>query len=44
MVHSRNLCRREDDREEQSCDPSPLIDTSGICDGELSHEEGVRSS
>ena len=39
-MHSINLCRREDDKEEQSCDPSSFIATSGICDEMLSHEEG----
>ena len=40
MVHSRNLYEREDDKEEQSCNPYLIIDTSGICDEVLSHEEG----
>ena len=40
MVHSRNLYGREDDKEEHSCNPSPFIDTSRICDEVLSHEGG----
>ena len=43
MVHSINLCGREDDKEEQSCNPSLFIDTSGICDEVLSHKEGGSS-
>ena len=43
MVHSRNLYGREDDKEKQSCNPSPFTDTSRICDGVLSHEEGCSS-
>ena len=39
MVHSINLSGK-DDKEEQSCSPSPFIDTSGICDEVLIHEEG----
>ena len=31
LVHSRNLCGKEDDKEEQSCNPSLFIDTLGIC-------------
>ena len=37
---SINLCGKEDDKEEQSCNPSLFIDTSGICDEVLSHEGG----
>ena len=38
MVHSINLCGKEDDKEEQSCNPSSSTDASGICDEVLSHE------
>ena len=41
-MHSRNLCGKEDDKEEQSCNPSIFNDTSGVCDELLSHEEGGR--
>ena len=43
MVHSINLCEREDDKEEQSCNPSLFIDTSGVCDEVLSHKKGCGS-
>ena len=43
MVHSINLCGKEDDNEEQSCNPSLSTDASGICDEVLSHEEGGSS-
>ena len=43
MVKSRNLYRREDDKEKQSCNPSLFTDMSGICDEVLSHEEGCSS-
>ena len=42
-MHSINLCGKEDDKEEQSCSPSPFIDMSGVCDEVSSHEEGGRS-
>ena len=42
-MHSINLRRREDDKEEQSCNPSPFIDMSGICDDVLIHKEGGSS-
>ena len=37
-MHFINLFGKEDDKEEQSCNPSPFIDTSGFCDEVLSHE------
>ena len=40
---SINLCGKEDDKEEQSFNPSPFIDTSGVCDEVLSQEEGGSS-
>ena len=40
MVHPKNLCRRENDREERSCNPSLSIDMSGVCGEMLSHKEG----
>ena len=40
MVHSIKLCGKEDDKEEKSCSPSPFLDTLGVCDEVLSHEEG----
>ena len=40
MAHSRKLCGKQDDKEEQSCNPSPFIDKSGFCDEVLSHKEG----
>ena len=40
MVHPKNLYEGEDDKKEQSCNPSPSINMLGV-DGEvLSHEEG----
>ena len=43
MVPSRNLYGKEEDKEEWSCNPSPAIDTSRVCDEVLSHEEGCNS-
>ena len=43
MVPSRKLYGKEEDKEEWSCNPSPAIDTSGVCDEMLSHEEGGNS-
>ena len=43
-MHSINLCGTEYDKEEQSCSPTLLIDTSGICDEALGHKEGGNSS
>ena len=43
MVHSRNLCRKEDDKEEQSCNPSSFIDILGVFGEDLSHKEGGSS-
>ena len=42
-MHSRNLCGKQDDKEERSCNPSPFIDTSRVCDEVLNHEEGCSS-
>ena len=39
-MHSINLCGKEDNKEEQSCSPSPFIDMLGVCDDVLSDEEG----
>ena len=39
MVHSIDLFRIEDDKQEQSFSPSLLIDTSGVCDEALGHKE-----
>ena len=44
MVHSIDVCGTKDDKEEQSCSPSLLIDTSGICDEALGHKERGNSS
>ena len=44
MVHSIDLFGTKDDREEQSCNPSLLINTSGVCDEKLGHKEGDNSS
>ena len=44
MVHSIELFGTENDKEEYSCSPSPLIDTSGVCDEALGHKEGGNSS
>ena len=44
MVHSINLCGKQEDKEEHLCNHSPFIDTSGICDEELGHKEGGNSS
>ena len=40
MMQSRNLYRREDDKEKQSYNPSLFTDMSRICDEVLSHEGG----
>ena len=37
---SGNLYGKEEDKEEWSCNPSPAIDTSRVCDEMLSYEEG----
>ena len=42
-MHSINLCGKEDDKEEQSCNPSPSTNMSGVHDEVLSHEEGGSS-
>ena len=44
MVHSIDLFGTEDDKEEQLCSPSSLIDASGICDEALGHKEGGNNS
>ena len=44
MVHSIDLFGTEDDKEEYSCSPSQLIDTSGVCDEALGHKEGGNRS
>ena len=43
-MHSIDLFGAKDDKEEQSCSPSLLIDTSGVCDEALGHKEGGNSS
>ena len=43
-MHSIDLFGTKDDKEEQSCSPSPLIDTSEFCDEALGHKEGGKSS
>ena len=42
-MHSIKLCGKEDEKEEQSCNPSLSTDMSGVCDEVLSHEEGGSS-
>ena len=44
MVHSIELFGTKYYKEEQSCSPSPLIDTLGVCDEALGHKEGGNSS
>ena len=43
MVQSRNLYVSGDDKNKLPCNPSPATDTSGVCDGVSSHEEGCSS-
>ena len=43
-MHSIDLFGTEDDKEEQSCSPSLLIDTSRVCDEALGHKEGGNGS
>ena len=42
-MHSIKLCGKEDEKEEQSCNPSLSTDMSGVCDEVLSHKEGCSS-
>ena len=43
-MHSIDFFGTEDDKEEYSCSPSQLIDTSGVCDEALGHREGGNCS
>ena len=44
MVHFINLFGTENDKNEQSCNPSQVIETSRVCDEALGHEEEGKGS